>query len=133
VRHDPGSSGLNSGACRVFGDGAIAVGNGSAHERIGVATVEGFAAAAHREPPDRLITALGAVLAVGGAEYPLRRSTLKVARPGVSLLPMDRFADKPIDELQHPWLSWVIAMLTRSGIYRCVCVFVQSLCDATPD
>jgi len=53
-----------------------------------------------------LITALETVLAVGGDEYPLlRRSALKVARPGVPLLPMDRFPEMPIDELRRPGRS----------------------------
>jgi hypothetical protein len=80
-----------------------------------------------------LITALEAVLAVGGEAYPLRRSALKVARPGVPLLPMDRFPEKPIDELQRPGRSWVIAMLTPIRIYRRVSVPVQSLGNAIPD
>ena len=104
-----------------FGDGVMAVGNGLANERVVGAMVEGFAAAVDRELPDRLIAALEAGLAAGGEAYPLRSSALKVARPGVPLLPIDLradFSETPIDELRRLWVMW--GPMSEGYVQRCV-------------
>ena len=49
-----------------FGDGVIAVGNGLANESVVGAMIEGYAMAADRSLPDRLIAGLEAGLAAGG-------------------------------------------------------------------
>jgi len=104
-----------------FGGGVIAVGNGLANERVVGAMIEGFTAVADRELPDRLIAALASGLAAGGETYPLRSSALKVARPGVPLLPIDLrvdFSETPIDELRRLWVMW--APMSEGYVQRCI-------------
>jgi uncharacterized Ntn-hydrolase superfamily protein len=104
-----------------FGDGVVAVGNGLANGSVVGAMLEGFMMAADRTLPDRLIAGLEAGLAAGGEAYPLRSSALKVARPGVPLLPIDLRVDlseTPIAELRRLWVMW--APMSEGYVQRCV-------------
>jgi uncharacterized Ntn-hydrolase superfamily protein len=104
-----------------FGDGVVAVGNGLANGSVVGAMLEGFMMTADRTLPDRLIAGLEAGLAAGGEAYPLRSSALKVARPGVPLLPIDLRVDlseTPIAELRRLWVMW--APMSEGYVQRCV-------------
>lgn len=104
-----------------FGDGVIAVGNGLANDSVVGAMVEGYMAATERSLPDRLIAALEAGLAAGGEAYPLRSSGIKVARPGVPMLPIDLrvdFHEAPIAELRRLWVLW--EPMVDGYVQRCV-------------
>lgn len=104
-----------------FGDGVIAVGNGLANESVVGAMIEGYAMAADRSLPDRLIAGLEAGLAAGGEAFPLRSAALKVARPGVPLLPIDLRVDlseTPIADLRRYWVMW--EPMSEGYVQRCV-------------
>jgi uncharacterized Ntn-hydrolase superfamily protein len=104
-----------------FGDGVIAVGNGLANDAVVGAMIEGYAMAADRSLPDRLIAGLEAGLAAGGEAFPLRSAALKVARPGVPLLPIDLRVDlseTPIEELRRYWVMW--EPMSEGYVQRCV-------------
>ena len=104
-----------------FGDGVIAVGNGLANESVVGAMIEGYAMAADRSLPDRLIAGLEAGLAAGGEAFPLRSAALKVAHPGVPLLPIDLRVDlseTPIEDLRRYWVMW--EPMSEGYVQRCV-------------
>lgn len=104
-----------------FGDGVIVAGNGLANEGVVGAMIEGYAAAADRSLPDRLIAGLEAGLAAGGEAFPLRSAALKVARPGVPLLPIDLRVDlseTPIADLRRYWVMW--EPMSEGYVQRCV-------------
>ena len=99
----------------------VALGNGLANDRVVEAMLEGFQAAASRSLAERLIIGLEAGLAAGGEAYPLRSAALKLARPGVPLLPIDLrvdYSETPIAELRRMWSIWV--PMIEGYIQRCV-------------
>ncbi len=101
--------------------GAVAVGNGLANDRVAPAMMAAFQAAADRSLAERLIIGLEAGLQAGGEAYPLRSAALKVARPGVPLLPIDLRVDcseTPIAELRRMWSLWV--PMIEGYVLRCV-------------
>lgn len=92
----------------VLGDGAIALGNAVANERVIPAILAGFQAAdgtlAHR-----LIAGLEAGAAAGGEPYPLRSAAVKVARPGIPFAVVDLrvdLAEWPVAALRQHWLAY---------------------------
>lgn len=104
-----------------FGDGVIAVGNGLANDTVVGAMIEGYAMAADRSLADRLVAGLEAGLAAGGEAFPLRSAALKVARPGVPLLPIDLRVDlseTPIEDLRRYWVMW--EPMSEGYVQRCV-------------
>jgi uncharacterized Ntn-hydrolase superfamily protein len=104
-----------------FGDGVIVAGNGLANDSVVGAMIEGYAAAADRPLPDQLIAGLEAGLAAGGEAFPLRSAALKVARPGVPLLPIDLrvdLSDTPIADLRRYWVMW--EPMVEGYVQRCV-------------
>lgn len=104
-----------------FGDGVLAAGNGLANGSVVGAMIEGFMAAPDRALADRLIAGLEAGLAAGGEAYPLRSSSLKIARPGAPLLPIDLRIDcseTPIADLRRLWVMW--APMSEAYVQRCV-------------
>lgn len=101
--------------------GALAAGNGLANEAVVGAMLAGFQGAADRSLAERLIIALEAGLAAGGEAYPLRSAAMKVARPGVPLLPIDLrvdFSETPISELRRFWTLWV--PMVEGYVQRCI-------------
>jgi uncharacterized Ntn-hydrolase superfamily protein len=105
----------------MTGQGVVALGNGLANERVVGAMMAAFKAADDRSLAERLIVGLEAGLAAGGEAYPLRSAAIKIARPGVPLLPIDLrvdYSDTPIAELRRTWLLWV--PMVDGYIQRCV-------------
>ena len=99
----------------------VALGNGLANDRVVEAMLEAFQVAASRSLAERLIIGLEAGPAAGGEAYPLRSAALKLARPGVPLLPIDLrvdYSETPITELRRMWSIWV--PMIESYIQRCV-------------
>jgi uncharacterized Ntn-hydrolase superfamily protein len=104
-----------------FGNGVIVAGNGLANESVVGAMIEGYAMTADRSLPDRLIAGLEAGLAAGGEAFPLRSAALKVARPGIPLLPIDLRVDlseTPIENLRRYWVMW--EPMSEGYVQRCV-------------
>jgi uncharacterized Ntn-hydrolase superfamily protein len=105
----------------LIGPGVVALGNGLANERVVGAMMAGFQSGGHRSLAERLIVGLEAGLAAGGEAFPLRSAAIKIARPGVPLLPIDLrvdCSDTPIDELRRIWALWV--PMVDGYIQRCV-------------
>jgi uncharacterized Ntn-hydrolase superfamily protein len=101
--------------------GAVSVGNGLANDRVPRAMMAAYEAAADRSLAERLIIGLEAGLKAGGEAYPLRSAALKVARPGIPLLPIDLRVDcseTPIAELRRIWQLWM--PMIDGYIQRCV-------------
>jgi uncharacterized Ntn-hydrolase superfamily protein len=101
--------------------GAVVVGNGLANGRVPIAMMAAFQAAAERSLAERLIVSLEAGLEAGGEAYPLRSAALKIARPGIPLLPIDLRVDcseTPIAELRRIWQLWV--PMVDGYVQRCV-------------
>jgi uncharacterized Ntn-hydrolase superfamily protein len=99
----------------------VALGNGLANDGVVGAMLEAFKASASRSLSERLIIGLEAGLAAGGEAYPLRSAALKLARPGVPLLPIDLrvdYSETPIAELRRMWSLW--APMIEGYIQRCV-------------
>jgi uncharacterized Ntn-hydrolase superfamily protein len=101
--------------------GFVALGNGLASERV----VDGMLAAVRASPErslgERLIMGLEAGLEAGGEAHPLRSTALKVARPGLPLLPIDLRVDcseTPITELRRLWSLWL--PMIDGYIQRCI-------------
>jgi uncharacterized Ntn-hydrolase superfamily protein len=105
----------------AVGSGVIAVGNGLANATVVGAMLDGFMAASDRSLAERLIAGLEAGLAAGGEAFPLRSSSMKVARPGLPLLPIDLrvdCSDTPIAELRRLWMMWT--PMIDGYVQRCV-------------
>ena len=101
--------------------GVVALGNGLANDRVVAAMLTAYQASPDRSLGERLIIGLEAGLEAGGEAYPLRSAALKVARPGVPLLPIDLRADcseAPIAELRRLWSLWL--PMVDGYIQRCV-------------
>ncbi|HEX5326445.1 MAG TPA: DUF1028 domain-containing protein, partial [Acetobacteraceae bacterium] len=101
--------------------GVVALGNGLANDRVVGAMLAAFKASPDRSLAERLIIGLEAGLQAGGEAYPLRSAALKVARPGVPLLPIDLRVDcseTPIAELRRMWSLWL--PMIDGYIQRCV-------------
>jgi uncharacterized Ntn-hydrolase superfamily protein len=93
----------------VVGEGAVALGNAIANDRVVAAILAGFAARPERPLADRLIAALEAGLEAGGELEPLRSAALRIARPGVPFTPIDLridLSETPIAELRRYWTLW---------------------------
>jgi uncharacterized Ntn-hydrolase superfamily protein len=100
--------------------GVVACGNGLANDRVVGAMLAAFQAAPDRSLAERLILGLEAGLEAGGEAYPLRSAALKVARPGVPLLPIDLrvdCAETPIAELRRLWSLWL--PMIEGYVQRC--------------
>jgi len=105
----------------IVAPNVVALGNGLANERVVGAMLAAFQAASNRSLAERLIIGLEAGLAAGGEAYPLRSAALKLARPGVPLLPIDLRVDcseTPIAELRRMWSLWL--PMVDGYIQRCV-------------
>jgi uncharacterized Ntn-hydrolase superfamily protein len=101
--------------------GAIAVGNGLANDRVVGAMMAAFEAAPDVSLAERLIIGMEAGEAAGGEAFPLRSAAIKIARPGVPLLPIDLrvdCSDTPIAELRRIWALWV--PMVDGYVQRCV-------------
>jgi uncharacterized Ntn-hydrolase superfamily protein len=101
--------------------GIAALGNGLANERVVVAMLSAFQACSELSLGERLIIGLEAGLEAGGEAYPLRSTALKVARPGIPLLPIDLRVDRsdtPIADLRRLWSLWL--PMVDGYIQRCV-------------
>ena len=101
--------------------GVVALGNGLANNGVVAAMLTAFQTAADRSLAERLIMSLEAGLAAGGEAFPLRSAALKLARPGVPLLPIDLRVDcseTPIAELRRLWSLWL--PMIDGYIQRCV-------------
>lgn len=93
----------------AVGQGAIALGNAVANDRVVGAILAGFAAAPETPLAERLLAALEAGLDAGGELAPLRSAALRVARPGVPFTPIDLRVDlseTPLAELRRYWTLW---------------------------
>jgi uncharacterized Ntn-hydrolase superfamily protein len=80
------------------GEGAVALGNAVANDRVAGAILA-----------DRLIAALEAGLDAGGELEPLRSAALRIAVPGVPFTPIDLrvdFSETPLAELRRYWSLW---------------------------
>jgi uncharacterized Ntn-hydrolase superfamily protein len=101
--------------------GAVAVGNGLANDRVVEAMLSAFQTHTELSIAERLIVGLEAGLEAGGEAYKLRSAALKVARPGIPLLPIDLRVDcseSPIAELRNLWSLWL--PMVDGYIQRCV-------------
>lgn len=101
--------------------GLVALGNGLAGKRVVDAMLAAVWASPERSLGERLIIGLEAGLEAGGEAYPLRSAALKVARPGLPLLPIDLRVDcseTPIAELRRLWSLWL--PMIDSYIQRCI-------------
>jgi uncharacterized Ntn-hydrolase superfamily protein len=93
----------------AVGEGAVALGNAVANDRVIAAILAGFAARPQAPLAERLLMALEAGLESGGELAPLRSAALRVARPAVPFTPIDLRVDlspTPIAELRRYWLLW---------------------------
>jgi uncharacterized Ntn-hydrolase superfamily protein len=93
----------------AVGEGAVALGNAVANDRVVGAILAGFAARPGAPLADRLLMALESGLDAGGELAPLRSAALRVARPGVPFTPIDLRVDlssAPIAELRRYWDLW---------------------------
>jgi uncharacterized Ntn-hydrolase superfamily protein len=91
------------------GEGAVALGNAVANDRVAGAILAGFAARPEAPLADRLIAALEAGLDAGGELEPLRSAALRIAVPGVPFTPIDLrvdFSETPLAELRRYWSLW---------------------------
>jgi uncharacterized Ntn-hydrolase superfamily protein len=101
--------------------GVVAIGNGLDNELVVPAMMVAFQAHPDRLLAERLIISLEAGLAAGGEAYPLRSAALKIARPGIPLLPIDLRVDcseTPITELRRLWSLWL--PMADAYVQRCV-------------
>ena len=101
--------------------GAVALGNGLANDGVVGAMMAAFEAAGDVSLAERLIIGMEAGEAAGGEAYPLRSAAIKIARPGLPLLPIDLRVDcseAPIAELRRIWALWV--PMVEGYVARCV-------------
>ena len=101
--------------------GVVALGNGLANDRVVAAMMAAFQTAADGSLAERLIIGLEAGQEAGGEAFPLRCAALKLARPGIPLLPIDLRVDcseTPIAELRRIWSLWL--PMIGGYIQRCV-------------
>jgi uncharacterized Ntn-hydrolase superfamily protein len=90
------------------GPGAVAAGNLLAKAEVPERMIEAFAAAAHLELGDRLITAMRAALASGGEAGPVQSAGMLLVREvawPVADLRVD-WHDEPIEALAALWVLW---------------------------
>jgi uncharacterized Ntn-hydrolase superfamily protein len=93
----------------AVGEGAVALGNAVANDRVVGAILAGFAARPQESLAERFLMALEAGLDSGGELAPLRSAALRIARPGVTFTPTDLRVDlspTPIAELRRYWTLW---------------------------
>jgi uncharacterized Ntn-hydrolase superfamily protein len=91
------------------GADGIAIGNAVASEAVLDAMLAGFAASPDELLADRLLAGLAAGLGAGGEGYPLRSAALKLAEPGIPILPVDLridFDEAPVAALTAHWRLW---------------------------
>jgi uncharacterized Ntn-hydrolase superfamily protein len=91
------------------GQGAVALGNAVANDRVVGAILAGFAAAPEKPLAERLLMALEGGLDAGGELAPLRSAALRIAWPGVPFTPIDLRVDlseTPVAELRRYWTLW---------------------------
>jgi uncharacterized Ntn-hydrolase superfamily protein len=102
-------------------NGFVALGNGLAGERVVDAMLVAVRESLERSLGERLIMGLEAGLEAGGEAFPLRSAALKIAGPGLPLLPIDLrvdCSDTPITELRRLWSLWL--PMIDGYIRRCI-------------
>jgi uncharacterized Ntn-hydrolase superfamily protein len=90
------------------GPGAVAAGNLLSRPDVPQRMIEAFAAAAHLDLGDRLITAMRAALAAGGEAGPVKSAGMLLVREvpwPVADLRVD-WHDEPVDALAGLWVMW---------------------------